>query len=116
MSKPSEAGTWFKAAAAAAAAAGAQTTEKRAAVQRKRKQAMAHLQQLRRQPRTGKVCRKLGREDKAAAGNNTPIEYKDTLIRGKSQLLMTLQIFLSTNDGTAFIFVTQKGNDIKNQA
>ena len=29
---------------------------------------------------------------------------------------MKLQIFLSTNDGTAFIFVTQKSNDIKSQA
>ena len=29
---------------------------------------------------------------------------------------MKLQIFLSTINGTAFIFVTQKGNDIKNQA
>ena len=29
---------------------------------------------------------------------------------------MTLQIFLSTNDGTIFIFVTQKNNDIKSQA
>jgi hypothetical protein len=66
---------------------------------------MTHLQQLRRQPRPGKVCRKLGREAKAAAGNNTPIEYKDTLILGNSQLLMTLQIFLSTNNGTTFIFV-----------
>ena len=26
---------------------------------------------------------------------------------------MKLQIFLSTNDGTAFIFVIQKSNDIK---
>ena len=29
---------------------------------------------------------------------------------------MKLQIFLSTNDGTIFIFVTQKNNDIKSQA
>ncbi len=29
---------------------------------------------------------------------------------------MKLQIFLSTINGTTSIFVTQKGNDIKNQA
>ena len=29
---------------------------------------------------------------------------------------MKLQIFLSTINGTAFIFVTQKSNDIKSQA
>ena len=29
---------------------------------------------------------------------------------------MKLQIFLSTNDGTTSIFVTQKNNDIKSQA
>ena len=46
--------------------------------------------------------------DKNAAGNNTPIEYKDTLICKKSQLLMKPHIFLSTNNGTTFIFVTQK--------
>ena len=39
---------------------------------------------------------------------STPIKYQDKLIWGKSQLLMKLQIFLSTNDGTAFIFVIQK--------
>ena len=31
---------------------------------------------------------------------STPVEYQDTLIWGKSQLLMKVQIFLSTNDGT----------------
>ena len=31
---------------------------------------------------------------------STPIEYQDKLIWGKSQLLMKVQIFLSTNDGT----------------
>ena len=29
---------------------------------------------------------------------------------------MKLQIFLSTNDGTIFIFVIQKSNDIKSKA
>ena len=29
---------------------------------------------------------------------------------------MKVQIFLSTNDGTTFIFVTQKSNDIKSKA
>ena len=47
---------------------------------------------------------------------STPIEYQDTLICGKSQLLMKLQIFLSTNDGTTSIFVIQKSNDIKSKA
>ena len=32
-------------------------------------------------------------------------EYQDTLICRKSQLLMKLHFFLSTNDGTTFIFV-----------
>ena len=30
---------------------------------------------------------------------STPVEYQDTLILEKSQLLMKVQIFLSTNDG-----------------
>ena len=47
---------------------------------------------------------------------STPIKYQDKLICGKSQLLMKLHFFLSTNDGTIFIFVPEKSNDIKSQA